>query len=70
MAKFKVIFIESYEHAVIVDANSYLEAGEVADRVLSKDNNSYCSPEPNWFLHSVEPAGHIKKSRKEVCCAA
>ena len=70
MAKFKVIFIESYEHSVIVDANSYLEAGEVADRVLSKDNASHCNPEPNWFLHSVEPAGCIKKSRKEMCIAA
>ncbi len=70
MAKFKVIFIESYEHVILLDANSYLEAGEKADQILSKDNTTYCDKEPNWFLHSVEKALAEKKSRKELCCSA
>lgn len=70
MLKFKVIYIESYEHTITVEANSYEEAAHRADRVLSNDSTSYCSKEPNWFLHSVERVTLPKRSRKELVCAA
>ena len=68
--KFEVIFIESYEHKLVVDANSYLEAEEIADRTLTLDTNTYCKNEPNWYLHSVEKFVGDKRSRKNVCMAA
>lgn len=70
MAKFEVIFVESYEHRLIVEANSYLEAEEKADRMLTVDTTSYCDPEPSWFLESVEKFIGEKKSRKQVSMAA
>lgn len=69
MAKFSVVFIESYLHKVVVEANSYEEAGERADRILSLDSTSYCPKEPDWFLHSIEREMGPKKSRKDALCA-
>jgi len=70
MTKFRVIFIESYEHVVTVDANSYLEAEEKADHILSKDTSSYCAKDPNWYLDCVEKAPVEKRSRKACLVAA
>ena len=70
MLKFQVIYIESYEHTITVEANSYEEAAHKADRALTLDSTSYCSKDPNWFLRSVKRNTLPERSRKELCCAA
>jgi len=69
MIKFKVVYIESYEHTITIEANCYEEAAFKADQALTKDNVSYCSKDPNWFLHSIEKDTLPKRSRKQLCCA-
>lgn len=69
MPNFKVIFTETYLHNVVVGANSYEEAAHKADLILSKDTASFCSKEPEWFLHSVEQDMLPKRSRKDLLCS-
>lgn len=70
MAKFKVTWIESYEHTVVVEANSYLEAEEKADQMLTKDSKSYCASSPSWHLHTNQLLKPEKIPGKNVFAAA
>jgi|GEM_PF-5477265 len=70
MAKFEVTWRESYEHKVIVDANSYLEAEEKADQLLSQTPSAYSKPIADWDLLTNRMITGEKKSRKEQCIAA
>ena len=70
MPKFRVVFREVYLHAIEVDANSYLEAEEKADILISKDLKEYREKDPSWYLEGVSKIDPEKIPRKDFFLVA
>lgn len=70
MPKFRVTFREVYLHTVEVEANSYLEAEEKGDILISQDLKKYREKEPSWYMHGVVKVESEKIPRKDFFCVA